>query len=78
MRRDEAIGIAKDVARQNRWTWTGEVKATLHKPFPVLGKLLRMRPYWKVISNADDDSYNVVVTVDDRTRRVLSKKFGSR
>jgi hypothetical protein len=78
MMREEAIAIAKDVARQNRWTWTGEIRATLHKPIPVLGIILRQRAYWKVVSNADDVGYNVVVTVDDQTRRVLSQNFGSK
>lgn len=78
MRRDEAISIAKDVARQNRWVWTGEIRATLHKPIPVLGWIFRQRPYWRVMSNADDVGLNVVVAIDDRTRAVLRKKFGSR
>jgi hypothetical protein len=78
MRIEEAVAIAKDVARQNRWIWTGEVKATLHKPIPVLGWLLRQRRHWRVISNADDFGCNVIVTVDDKTRAVLSKRFGTR
>ena len=77
MRREEAIAIAKDVARQNRWIWTGEIKATLHRPIPVLGWVLRMRPYWKVLSNAEDKGCNVLVTIDDQTRAVLKKKFGA-
>ena len=76
MRSDEAIAIAKDVAKQHRWVWTGEVKATLHKP--LLGLLIGRRPYWRVISNADDVGMNVVVTIDDKTRAVLSKRFGTR
>ena len=78
MRQDEAISIAKDVARQNRWIWTGEVRATLHKPIPVLGWLIRRRPYWRIVSNADDVGCNVIVTLDDTTHAVLSKKFGTR
>lgn len=78
MSEDEAIRLAKDVARQNRWTWTGTVRATLHKPWPIIGQLLRRRPYWRVVSNADDVGYNVVVTIDAENRVVLSQRFGSR
>ena len=78
MRRDDAIALAKDVAKQHRWTWTGTIKATLHKPIPVVGFLLRQRAYWRVLSNADDVGFNVVVTVDDQTGKVLSKSFGSK
>jgi hypothetical protein len=78
MQREEAIGIAKDVARHHRWTWTGEIQATLHKPIPVLGWIFRRHAKWRVVSNADDVGYNVVVTIDDETREVLSKRFGTR
>jgi hypothetical protein len=78
MTREEAIAFAKDVAKQHRWVWTGEVKATFHKPIPILGWILRQRPRWRVVSNADDTSFNVVVTIDADRRMVLSKRFGSR
>lgn len=78
MRREDAIAVAKDVAKQHRWTWTGTIKATLHKPIPVLGILLRQRAHWKIISNADDFGFNVVVKVDDQTGKILSKSFGSK
>jgi hypothetical protein len=78
MYREEAIAIAKDVAKQNRWTWTGEIRATYHKPIPVLGWILRQHAKWRIMSNADDVGYNVMVTIDDVTRQVLSKRFGTR
>jgi hypothetical protein len=78
MSREEAIGLAKDVAKQHRWVWTGEIRATFHKPIPVLGWILRQRPVWRILSNADDIGYNVMVTIDAETRVVLSKRFGSR
>jgi len=78
MRREDAIALAKDVARKNRWTWTGTIKATLRKPIPVLGWILRQRTHWRVLSNADDVGFNVMVTIDDQTGKVLSQSFGSR
>lgn len=78
MSREEAIGQAKDVARHHRWVWTGEVRATLHQPIPVIGWLLGWHPVWKVVSNADDIGYNVMVTIDAETRQVLSQRFGNR
>ena len=78
MSREEAIAQAKDVARHNRWVWTGEIRATLHQPIPVIGWIFRRHPVWRVLSNADDVGYNVMVTIDAETRDVLSQRFGSR
>lgn len=78
MSRDEAIALAKDVARHQRWVWTGEIRATLRNPIPIIGPLLGKHPVWQVVSNADDVGYNVIVNIDAETRDVLSKRFGSR
>ena len=76
--REQAIALAKSVARHHRWEWTGEIQATLRKPIPVLGWLFGRHPVWRVVSNADDMGYNVMVTIDAETRDVLKQRFGSR
>jgi hypothetical protein len=76
--REQAIALAKNVARHQRWEWTGEIQATLRKPIPVLGWLFGRHPVWRVVSNADDVGYNVMVTIDAETRDVLKQRFGSR
>ena len=67
MRSDEAIAIAKDVAKQHRWVWTGEVKATLHKP--LLGLLIGRRPY--ITPHAEFAYIDDMVAALDRRKHVI-------
>jgi hypothetical protein len=59
---DEAIEIARDVARRNNWPWEGPVSAELVR-------LVARRPEWRVQASA------VYVIIDDASGHPFIKRF---
>jgi hypothetical protein len=72
MTREEAVNVARQLAEQNRWTWTEPVRA-------VRSRRWWFGPaYWRVTSNATARGRNVIVTIDDASRKVMQAKFAPR
>ncbi len=78
MTEEDAIRIAKEVARENGWTWRGEVNASLHRPLRLFAWLFRSRPCWDVTSNVGMRGCNVRVSIDAESGEVIRKAFGPR
>jgi hypothetical protein len=72
MRREEAVAAARAVAEDRQWAWVEPVNA------------VRFRQYWigparwRVTSNAEARGRNVIVTIDDSSRRILSAALAPR
>ena len=72
MTETEAIGIAREIAEREKWTWREPVRAVRAR------RWLFGRAVWKVISNADSRGCNVRVELDDITRETYRAGFSPR
>jgi len=73
MKRGEAIEIAREVARREKWPWEEPILAVRERSFWFFG-----RSRWRVMSSADQRGGNINIRVDDATGAVLSKAFARR
>lgn len=73
---EQAIAIAKDVARENAWPWIGEGHV---RRAGYLSRLVHAggEHVWSVVSHRDRGC-NVYVIIRDRDGRVLAKGFAPR
>jgi hypothetical protein len=71
--RDEAIELARQVAKAEGWPWQEPIVASRSRAFVLFGPIR-----WHIMSNADSRGQNVNVQIDDATRRAIGKGFAPR
>lgn len=70
MTADEALDLARSVAVAEGWAWQEPVRVWRQKSWLFFGSAR-----WEVWTNAESRGCNVRVVIDDKTGRVVVKRF---
>jgi hypothetical protein len=67
---EQVMDIARAVASERGWPWSGRVIARRSRPWLFFGA-----PRWEVLTNADCRGCNACILIDDATGAVVAASF---